>query len=345
MPRSQRCERNRGSDGTVSQAKPGSIASLTLCGLPGSRNLNNMSDNSLQTLIDRSAAQGQAPLPEKLHELYDGDLYWPAAGPNELPYVIANFVASLDGVVSYKLPQRSGGAAISGSDPIDRFIMGLLRASADAVMVGAGTLHDASPDTLWTAGQICPDAARLYEDYRRALDKPEPPLTVIVSASGLVDLRRAAFQTPGSRVLIVTTDAGRGRLGNAGIDTRSSVEVRVLDAHNGRIDPIAILGHLRSSGVRLLLHEGGPTLFGDSLSAGAVNELFLTLAPQAIGRVQQTRRPGLVEGLEFLPEGAPWFSLISLKCHAEQLYLRYRCTGPRQAPEPIVETRDKPSRA
>jgi riboflavin biosynthesis pyrimidine reductase len=81
----------------------------------------------------------------------------------------------------------------------------------------------------------------------------------------------------------------------------------------------------------VLLNEGGPTLFGDFLAAGVVDELFLTLASQTIGRAGQTLRPGLVQGVEFLPEGAPWFSLISIKQQSEQLYLRYRCTGSRVA--------------
>lgn len=351
-----------------------------------------MAHPRLRTLVDRSAGAGPDVLPAELRELYDGDLRWAdrsaAGGAGSAPgtagaeatagaevaeetiarrpYVIANFVASLDGVVSYKLPQHSGGADISGGDAVDHFIMGLLRASADAVMVGAGTLQDAPAGSLWTAEHIYPPAASIYASYRRALGKAAPPVTVIVSASGLIDLSRPVFQTPGSRVLIVTTQAGSERLSRggqappgagiappgagtapagAGIGKREPPEVLVLEASRGRINPLEILKRLRDAGVRLLLHEGGPTLFGDFLSAGAVDELFLTLAPQVIGRVGQTRRPGLVQGLEFLPEGAPWFSLLSLKCHGEQLYLRYRCTGPREAPQPTLEARDRPTRA
>ena len=44
--------------------------------------------------------------------------------PAERPYVFANFVSTLDGVVSYAIRGQASGSAISGSDPADRFIMG-----------------------------------------------------------------------------------------------------------------------------------------------------------------------------------------------------------------------------
>ena len=79
-------------------------------------------------------------------------------------------------------------------------------------------------------------------------------------------------------------------------------------------------------GVRMLLHEGGPTLFGQFLAAEAVDELFMTLSPQIAGRKADAIRPALVQGVEFVPERAPWFQLLSLKQKAEHLYLRYRRT-------------------
>ena len=77
----------------------------------------------------------------------------------------------------------------------------------------------------------------------------------------------------------------------------------------------------------MLLHEGGPTLFGQFLEAEAVDELFLTLSPQIAGRNSEAIRPGLVEGVQFVPYSAPWFQLLSVKQKAEHLYLRYRRTG------------------
>jgi RibD C-terminal domain len=95
-----------------------------------------------------------------LRELYDGGLHF-RTSPAERPFVIGNFVSTLDGVVSYAIKGQAGGSTISGSDCADRFIMGLLRASADAIMVGAGTVHEGvfrSPKALrayYPVASIC----------------------------------------------------------------------------------------------------------------------------------------------------------------------------------------------
>jgi riboflavin biosynthesis pyrimidine reductase len=86
-----------------------------------------------------------------------------------------------------------------------------------------------------------------------------------------------------------------------------------------------MLQFLRSRfAVQILLHEGGPTLFGEFLAAEAVDELFLTLSPQIAGRAARTNRPAIVQGVEFAPNSAPWYKLVSLKQRAGHLYLRYR---------------------
>ncbi len=87
-------------------------------------------------------------LPPDLAALY-GRLQFPLH-PGR-PYVIGNFVSTLDGVVTLNAPGQSGGGPISGFNPHDHLVMGLLRAVADAVIVGAGTLRAVS---LITAGRL-----------------------------------------------------------------------------------------------------------------------------------------------------------------------------------------------
>ena len=71
-------------------------------------------------------------LPSELHRLYGGDL----ALPERCLY--ANFVATVDGVVA--IPSLAdSNALIAGHSAADRFVMGLLRAAADLVLVGSGT--------------------------------------------------------------------------------------------------------------------------------------------------------------------------------------------------------------
>src|SRR5215471_6916619 len=250
----------------------------------------------VRTVVERDPPT-RPVLPSALRELYDGDLHFPM-GPAQRPYVIANFVSTLDGVISYQIEGQSGGGTISGSDTADRFIMGLLRASADAVMVGSRTVHEVSPKHLWIPQFIYPEAQRSYADYRvNVLRKTQNPLVVIVSGSGRLQLERAIFRTPEVRTLIITTPAGRDELAKAGAMKLVSIEIRAMDATGGSIDPLAILELLRAQfGIGILLHEGGPALFGQFVAAGAVDELFMTLSPQVAGHGTGTRRPGLVEG-------------------------------------------------
>jgi len=279
----------------------------------------------VRTLTDCDQEYTQSVLPRELRELYDGDLYFRPL-PASRPYVIANFVSTLDGVASYEINGQSGGSTISGSDPSDRFIMGLLRASADAIIIGAGTLRAVSAKSLWTPEDAYPDAKHLYAEYRvSAQHKPEYPFLVIVSGSGQLELERAIFRTPAMRTVVITTSAGRDELTRRGAATLGSVEIHALNSSSGGIAPRAILRLLQSQyGVNTLLHEGGPTLFGQFLAAETVDELFLTLSPQIAGRKDGETRPAVVEGLEFVPDSAPWFQMVSVKGNAAYLYLRYR---------------------
>jgi hypothetical protein len=155
----------------------------------------------VRTLIERDSEPAQQVLTEGLRDLYDGDLHFPT-GFAQRPYIIANFVRTLDGVSSFKVKGLSGGSTISGSDLADRFIMGLLRASVDAIMIGARTVQDVSPEGLWIPEYTYPDGKYLFMDYRlRVRHKTAYPLVVVVSGSGRLGLERAIFRTPEVRTV------------------------------------------------------------------------------------------------------------------------------------------------
>ncbi|MEO8971385.1 MAG: hypothetical protein ABI406_07290 [Ktedonobacteraceae bacterium] len=111
----------------------------------------------LESLFD--VEHGSAlPLPSDLATLY-GRLQFPVH-PGR-PSVMGNFVSTLDGVVTLNIPGQSGGGPISGFNQHDHLVMGLLRAAADAVIVGAGTLR-AVPQHRWTAAYVAPAFASAY---------------------------------------------------------------------------------------------------------------------------------------------------------------------------------------
>ncbi|HET7754032.1 MAG TPA: dihydrofolate reductase family protein, partial [Anaeromyxobacteraceae bacterium] len=132
----------------------------------------------LTTLFDEVTGEA-LPLPPELLSLYGPLRMRPRS---ERPHVFANFVASVDGVVAID-PPRGTGADISRGNPQDRAVMGLLRAIADAVVIGAGNLR-AEGDHVWTAAHVCPELSPAYARLRAALGKPPAPIQVVVTGSG-----------------------------------------------------------------------------------------------------------------------------------------------------------------
>lgn len=287
----------------------------------------------IQTLLDRQPPGSVAGLPKELSALYGGDLQFAATSH---PYVIANFASTLDGVVSYQIPGKSSGGEISGHNACDRFIMALLRASADAVMVGARTFHEAGASHLWTAESLYPEAAGLLANVRAA--QSSRPLLVIVSGTGTLDLSRAVFRTPQIETLVITSRAGKHRMDAQCTDAQGPVKTRMLGG--GLIAPEAIARLLYEEfGVRVLLHEGGPKLLGQFVKARLVDELFLTIAPQLAGRDSTAERPALIQNAVFMPDDAPWLKLLSVKNGGDHLFLRYGRSSARDDQHPS-DTRD-----
>jgi riboflavin biosynthesis pyrimidine reductase len=269
----------------------------------------------LATLYD--AAQGDAlPLPPALARLY-GSLR--LLGRSDRPLVLGNFVSSLDGVVALNDPSTHGGAEISGFNQPDRMIMGILRAVAGAVIVGAGTLR-ADADHTWTAEAIYPPLADAYAELRSALGLTKPPLNVFVTESGRIDLSLRVFQRGTVEALIITSKAGADRLL---AETRPQTVGVVAVDHTGPVTARFILdtvSRLRPSPV--VLTEGGPHLMGDFVAERLLDELFLTLAPQIAGR-HLIERPGFVAGVSLAPDDTRWGTLATVHQSASHLYLRY----------------------
>jgi riboflavin biosynthesis pyrimidine reductase len=264
-------------------------------------------------------------LPPDLATLY-GRLHLPSH-PGR-PFVPGNFVTTLDGVVTLNEPGHASGGDISGFNRHDQLVMGLLRAIADAVIVGAGTLRSV-PQHRWTAQYIYPALADAYQQLRTSMGKPEPPLNVIVTAHGEVDLDLPVFQSGEVTVLLVTSAHGAERIRVKRLPP--SVQVSALQSA-GPLSARAILqavSRVRQSEV--ILVEGGPQLMGDFFAERALDELFLTLAPQVAGRDGQVERPGLVMGKRFAPVHPLWGTLISIKRSGSHLFLRYAFPAGEQA--------------
>ena len=270
----------------------------------------------LETLYE--AGRGKAlPLPPRLAHLY-GRLRMPLTRAR--PHVISNFVTTLDGVVSLNENGHASGGDISGFSAQDRMVMGLLRAIADVVVVGSGTLG-VDRRHVWTAERIYPGLAGEYRRLRAALGKRELPLMVVVSGSGRLDLDLPVFASGEMRSLIVTSTAGARRLRKPGAPP--AVGIRAVRG-GGAIRARSILEQVRrASAGKLILVEGGPRLLGDFYAERLLDEQFLTLAPQIAGRDAGDRRLSLVMGRTFAPQRPLWGRLVDLRRGSNQLFLRY----------------------
>ncbi|CAM5564286.1 RibD family protein [Streptomyces aurantiogriseus] len=276
------------------------------------------SPEPLEVLYEK-AGQPRFGLPPALATAYGGDLGFTP------PCVYANFVTSIDGVVALGPEHPSSGSAISGREPADRFVMGLLRACADAVLIGAGTLR-ATPRHRWTPDYVCPHAAPGFAELRRNLRRATQPELVVVTASGDLPTQHPALQ---SGALVTTTPDGARRL-----EGRLPAACTVLTTGEGPTVRLAdVLAALHAHGHTAVLTEGGPHLIGSLLSEDLLDELFLTTSPVLAGRAD-TPRPGLIAGLDLMPNQPAWMDLTSVRRRGSYLFLRYRLRSPRTRVSP-----------
>ena len=156
------------------------------------------------------------------------------------------------------------GRSGSINTPADNRVFALQRDLCDAVLVGSGTVR-----------------AEGYERITPTRRRAAPPALVVVSGSGRVP---EGLRTPtggrGAGLLVTCSAAGPRALDGA---RRALGEDAVLVAGSDRVDLRAALDALAERGLRHVLCEGGPTLLAAALSAGAVDELALTLVPTVIG--------------------------------------------------------------
>ncbi len=285
------------------------------------------SPEPLDVLLEDAGGQGElrgGSVPDRIALSYGGPLAI-RLRPDR-PTIVANFVESLDGVVALGTGPRGGGSDISGASQADRFVMGLLRSVADGVVVGAGTMRSA-PRHEWTPRAIAPGWAADFAAWRASLGLAAQPTTVVVTSAGDIPDGHPALMRDDVPVVIATTSRGADRLAGlaerlAGGVTARRVRVEVL-ADAGTVAPEALAALLTRLGIRLAVCEGGPHLLAGLLDAGRVDELFLTVAPQVLGRAPGAARLSFAEGHAWDPVDAAWGELRSVRRSGSHLFLRY----------------------
>ncbi len=249
--------------------------------------------------------------------------------PPGRPHICANFVQSLDGVVSFRdRPGQTGGEVIARSSA-DRWLAAMIRAHQDAILLGAGTLRaERGLDGRGFDYGALPAAWRAYRRKQGWM----PLRVVVMTRSGRLDPEHRVFRAEAPPVLIATTEAGARRLRRL-----PGLRATILAPSRGMaMRPRALAAQLRREhGIQRLLCEAGPEVYAQWMEAGLIDEDFRTIALQVTGESPRgaPRRPTAYGGLSFLPVTAPWFQMISLHtARPSHLFLRLRR---RRAPSPM----------
>jgi riboflavin biosynthesis pyrimidine reductase len=214
-------------------------------------------------------------------------------------WVMAHMVGGLDGSAAI------GGRVAQLSTAPDAELFILMRALADVVLVGAETVRREG----YSAVRLPP--ARIAA--RRLAGRPGTPALAVVTRSLDLDWSARAFADApaGSRTLVITcAEADPERL------ARARRVADVVIAGDDRVDPQQAATKLSELGYRVVLCEGGPTLLGELVAAGCLDELCLTISPLMGGDPLP---------VSVSPRGAPLtqFALCHVIRSADTLFLRY----------------------
>ena len=195
------------------------------------------------------------------------------------PFVCINMAMTADGKITSARREEP-----AFSSRLDKKTMDRLRAEADAVLVGAGTLRADNPPLNVRDPEM--------KAHRRSLGKPDGLVNVVVTASARVD-PDSRFFTGGEaagRIVATVEDAPADRL------ARLAEVAEVWTLGRGRVELPLLLTRLKARGMKRLLVEGGGELNWGFVRDDLFDELYVTLVPALLGG---SRAPTLCEGEGF----------------------------------------------
>lgn len=262
-----------------------------------------------------------------------GNLGFPA--PHESrPWIYANFVQSIDGIASFKGKHPTGGD-ISRS-PEDGWLMQVLRAHADAVIMGVGTLLEETrtlPHLNNGRGPTYKVEDASLRSLRLRLGRSREKIVFVTASAWIDPALFRVFDGDGVDAFILTGAQGAERLSGK----RANVLVATDTAGNVDLKKGMSLLHSELA-VNYLLCEGGPTLYGNMSRSGLIDEKFLTISPVEIGLMippeqepaqseiahPPGQRPTTFTAPGFTSENAPWWRWMSCRRVEDHEFNRYR---------------------
>ncbi|MFJ2906171.1 dihydrofolate reductase family protein [Streptomyces sp. NPDC087212] len=226
------------------------------------------------------------------------------------PYVLLSAAVSLDGYLDDAGPDRLLLSSPADFDRVDE-----VRASVDAILVGAGTIRADNPRLLVNSPE---------RRAARVADGRSPyPLKVTVSGSGELD-PDAQFWHTGDAKVVYSTDKGAAR-------ARALSLAADIVALGPDLDWRALFTHLHEEyGVRRLMVEGGGRIHTQLLQQGLADELQLVVAPLFVGTPHAARLfgPGAYQPGRL--------RLVETRQIEDVVLMRYEPTAPGAGPLPTA---------
>ena len=230
--------------------------------------------------------------------------------PVDRPHILINFAASLDGKINPAPARRQGLFAMSrGKEDWRR--MRVLRATADAILIGASNLRVDDPGLT-----LDPEE----RSRRRQAGQPLPARIVVTTAGAGIRPDAKLFDpSTGGPAFVIHTAAMPAE------QRRALGEVaQLVELGESSVPTETLLRWMaRDLGAGRVVCEGGAVLVAHLFEARAVDELYLTIVPRILGG---TLAPTMVAGSGFDPDRIPDGKLTSLERVGDEIYLRYDFT-------------------
>ncbi len=220
------------------------------------------------------------------------------------PHVTINAAMSADGKIS---THRRIQVRISGDDDFNR--VDNMRASADAVMVGIGTVLADDPSLTVKSGQLRSD--------RKKRCGSEDPARIVVDSMARTPVDADIFKKgEGERIIAVCEKAPQSK-----VEALQQQGARIITVGEQQVDLAGLMSELKTLGIDTLMVEGGATLNWSLVSLGLVDEIYTYIGALVLGGVGA---PTLVDGAGFSDNtDAAGLELVSIERMDNGVLLRW----------------------
>ena len=177
-------------------------------------------------------------------------------GRSDRPWVMGNFVTTIDGAAVVD----GGSTAINDDD--DKTMFAAIRAVPDFILVGAQTVRAENYHPI--------DLDEPRRQARLAAGLDEVPHLVVATRSLELAPDMRVFGNPKRRVTILTDEEAPADRAEALAEVADVVRLKDTSASD-------LVHYMRMA--KVILCEGGPSLMGQLIAAGLVDELAWTVSP------------------------------------------------------------------